>query len=133
MCTIRAMERKPISTDKAPAAIGPYSQAIVAGGFVYVSGQIPLDPATGEMVGPDIETQTERVMKNVGAVLEASGSGWPQLVKANIYLADMGDFATVNEIYARYVGTEAPPARAAIQVAALPKNARIEVEAIALV
>jgi 2-iminobutanoate/2-iminopropanoate deaminase len=133
MCTIRAMERKTISTTKAPAAIGPYSQAVRAGGFLFCSGQIPLDPESGQLVGEgDIKAETRQVMENVGAVLEAAGSGWNKVVKANIYLTDIGNFATVNEIYGSYVGTEDPPARAAFQVAGLPKGAQVEVELVAL-
>jgi 2-iminobutanoate/2-iminopropanoate deaminase len=128
------MDRTVIATDAAPAAIGPYSQAIKVSGAsatVYVSGQIPLDPKTGEVVGDgDVSAQTTRVLDNLGAVLEAAGMGWGDIVKTTIYLADMGDFATVNELYAARFG-EAPPARATVQVAGLPKGVSVEIDAIA--
>ncbi len=120
-----------VHTDAAPKAIGPYSQAIVLGDLVFCSGQIPLDPATGAMIDGDVAAQTERVMQNLQAVLAAAGSGFAKVVKTTIFLTDLGDFAVVNEIYGRYVGADAPPARATVQVAALPRGARVEVEAIA--
>jgi 2-iminobutanoate/2-iminopropanoate deaminase len=126
------MERRAVHTDAAPAAIGPYSQAIIAGGFVFCSGQIPLDPATVSMVEGDVRAQTERVMLNIEAVLAAAGSAFPKVVKATIFLTDLADFAVVNEIYGRYVGTESPPARSTVQVAALPRGAKVEIEVIAL-
>ena len=125
--------RSPVQTDQAPAAIGPYSQAIAAGGFLFVSGQIALDPSSGEMVGDgDITAETRQVLANLGAVLAAGGCGFGDVVKATIYLSDMADFATVNGLYGDAVGTETPPARAAFAVAQLPKNARVEIEAVAL-
>ena len=120
----------PVSTDAAPKAVGPYSQAIVAGNLIFTSGQIPLDPKTQQMVEGDIRVQTERVMDNLGAVLKAAGASFADVVKATIFLADLGDFGTVNEIYGkRFPGN--PPARSTVQVAALPKGARVEIELIA--
>ncbi len=126
-----ATERTIVSTEKAPAAIGPYSQAIAAAGLVFCSGQIPLDPASGQIIEGGIESQTRRVLDNLTAVLQAAGSSPEQVVKTTIFLADMNDFATVNTIYAEYFGTE-PPARSTVQVARLPRDVRVEVEAIAL-
>ncbi len=126
-----ATERTIVMTEQAPAAIGPYSQAIAAAGLVFCSGQIPLDPVTGQIVEGDIEIQTRRVLDNLTAVLQAAGSSPEQVVKTTIFLADMNDFATVNTIYAEYFGTE-PPARSTVQVARLPRDVRVEVEAIAL-
>ena len=126
-----ATERTVVATEQAPAAIGPYSQAIAAAGLVFCSGQIPLDPVTGQIVEGDIEIQTRRVLDNLTAVLQAAGSSPEQVVKTTIFLADMNDFATVNTIYAEYFGTE-PPARSTVQVARLPRDVRVEVEAIAL-
>ena len=123
--------REPVQTDKAPAAIGPYSQAIRAGGFVFASGQIPIDPATGEFVQGGIAEQTEQVLKNLAALLEAAGSGLDKVVKTTVFLADMKEFAQMNEVYAKYF-TAAPPARATVAVAGLPRDARVEIEAIAL-
>ena len=120
-----------IATDNAPAAIGPYSQAIAAGSHVYTAGQIPLDPATMEMVGSDVAEQTEQVFKNLRAVLEAAGVGLGAVVKTTVFLADMGDFQAMNEVYARHFGDH-KPARAAIQAAALPKGALVEIEAVAV-
>jgi len=121
---------KAVNTLSAPAAIGPYSQAIDAGDFVFLSGQVPIDPATGELVGGDIAAQTERVLDNLAAVLEAAGCSFADVVKTTIYLVDLGDFQTVNGTYAkRFVS--APPARATVQVSALPKGARVEIDAIA--
>ena len=120
-----------ISTPQAPAAIGPYSQAICQGNMVFTSGQIPLDPETGEVVGTTIEAQTERVMQNLKAVLEAAGAGMEQVVKTTCFLADLGDFAAFNAVYSRYFPSNAP-ARSCFQVAGLPKAARVEVEAIAV-
>ena len=126
-----ATERTVVATEQAPAAIGPYSQAIAAAGLVFCSGQIPLDPVTGQIVEGGIDTQTRRVLDNLTAVLQAAGSSPEQVVKTTIFLADMNDFATVNTIYAEYFGTE-PPARSTVQVARLPRDVRVEVEAIAL-
>jgi len=123
--------RERILTDKAPAAIGPYSQAIRAGGFVFVSGQIPIDPATGEFVAGGIGEQTERVLQNLSAVLEAAGSGLDKVVKTTVFLADMKEFAAMNDVYAKFF-TGAPPARATVAAAGLPRDARVEIEAVAL-
>ena len=121
---------KTVSTTKAPAAIGPYSQAVCAGGFVYVSGQIPLDPATGEFAGPDIRTQTRQSLKNIAAILAAAGSGMDRVVKTTVLLKDIGDFAAMNEVYAEAF-TAPYPARAAFEAAALPKGALVEIECVA--
>ena len=120
-----------IHTPDAPAAIGPYVQAIRAGGFVFLSGQIPLDPRSGEIVAGEIEAQTERVLQNLRAVLEAAGTSLANVIKTTVYLADFGDFGKMNEVYAKYFG-EAKPARATVQVARLPRDARIEIDAVAL-
>ena len=119
-----------ISTNKAPAAIGPYSQAIVVGDFVFTSGQIPLDPATGMVTGSDITTQTERVMQNLGAVLQAAGSGFDKAVKTTCFLADMNDFAAFNEVYAKYFTSK--PGRSCVAVKTLPKGVLAEVEVVAV-
>jgi 2-iminobutanoate/2-iminopropanoate deaminase len=119
-----------ISTSRAPAAIGPYSQAVSWGGLIFVSGQIPIDPATGQVVGDDAGAQTERVLKNLAAVLEAAGSSLGQVVKTTVYLRDLNDFAKVNEVYARFF-SEQPPARATVQVARLPRDVSVEIEVIA--
>lgn len=120
---------KKISTNNAPAAVGPYSQAIVSGGLVYTSGQIAIDPATNTVESTDIKGQTEQVMKNLGAVLEAAGSSFDKAVKTTCFLADMGDFATFNEIYGKYFTSL--PARSCVAVKTLPKNVLVEVEVIA--
>jgi len=119
-----------VESDAAPKAIGPYSQAIEANGFVFVSGQIPIEPETGQMSAVDVVAQTKRVMDNLGAILSAQGLGFEDVVKTTIYLTDLSDFARVNEAYAAYFQSD-PPARATVQVAALPKGAKIEIEAIA--
>ncbi len=124
--------RSVISTDAAPAAIGPYSQAIVYNGIAYLSGQIPLDPATGKIVEGGIEEQTVRVLQNLGAVLEACGSNYSMVLKTTIFVKDMNDFAKVNEVYGRYFGAN-PPARATVEAARLPRDVRVEIEAIAAV
>src|SRR4051794_1992286 len=125
------MANKVISTEKAPKAIGPYSQGIAAGDLVFTSGQIALDPATQQMVAGDVRAQAERVMKNLEGVLDAAGCSFAQVVKTTIFLADLNDFAAVNEVYGkRFAG--APPARSTVQVAALPKGARVEIEMIAI-
>jgi len=122
--------RQPISTSEAPAAIGPYSQAIRSGTLLFVSGQIPLDPATGQLISGGIAEQTHRVFKNLEAILRAAGGSFQHVVKTTVYLADMGEFAAMNEIYATYLA--APfPARATIQAAALPRNVRVEIDLIA--
>ena len=120
---------RPIKTEKAPAAIGPYSQAIAVNGFLFVSGQIPIDPQTGEMVSGSIEDKTHCVMKNLKAVAEAAGTDLARVVKTTIFLKDMDDFAVVNAAYSDYF-EGAPPARSTIQVAALPKGADLEIEAV---
>ena len=121
-----------ISTDKAPGAIGPYSQAVKTGNMVFVSGQIPIDPATGHFVSEDVAGQTDQVFKNLQAVLEAAGSGLDKVIKTTVFLADMNDFAAMNEVYGRYF-TADYPARATVQAARLPRDARVEIECIALV
>jgi len=123
--------REIVSTDKAPGAIGPYSQAIKTGGMVYCSGQIPIDPVTGEFVSNDIAEQTEQVLKNLAAVLEAGGTSLGNVVKTTVFLADMSDFAAMNEVYARYFN-ENKPARATVQAARLPRDAKVEIECIAV-
>ena len=125
------MANTPVSTPQAPQAIGPYSQAIVVGQFVFTSGQIPLDPTTQQMVQGDVRAQAERVMENLGAVLAAAGSSFAQVVKATIFLVDLGDFSVVNEVYGKRFPSN-PPARSTVQVAALPKGARVEIELIAI-
>lgn len=124
------MSKEAISTARAPAAIGPYAQAIRAGNLLFVSGQIPLDPATGQMVDGDIAVQTERVLKNLAAVLEAAGSSLARVLKTTVYLRDLEDFAQMNTVYARFLG-EHPPARATVQVARLPRDAAVEIDLIA--
>lgn len=124
--------RERVQTENAPAAIGPYSQAIKAGGFVFVSGQIPLDPQTGQFVSGGIAEQTVRVLKNLAAVLEASGSSLNQVVKTTVFLADMKEFTGMNEVYAEFF-PDPPPARATVAAAGLPRDARVEIEAVALV
>lgn len=123
------MDRTVVSTDAAPAAIGPYSQAVRMGDLLFTSGQIPLTP-DGTLVEGDVRAQATQVMENLGAVLAAGGSTFDEVVKCTVFLADMDDFAVVNEVYGGYFG-EAPPARSAVQVARLPRDVRIEVEAIA--
>ncbi|HYP27503.1 MAG TPA: RidA family protein [Blastocatellia bacterium] len=118
-------------TDNAPKAIGPYSQAIRAGGFIFASGQIPLDPATGQMIEGGVKEQTERVFENLKAVLEASGSSLDRVVKTTVFLADLSDFNEMNEAYGRFFG-DAPPARSTVEVARLPRDARVEIDVIAL-
>jgi 2-iminobutanoate/2-iminopropanoate deaminase len=123
--------REIIKTENAPGAIGPYSQAVRAGGFVFASGQIPLDPRTGEMVSGGVAEQTEQVMLNLSAVLEAAGTGLERVVKTTVFLADMNEFSAMNEVYGRYF-KESLPARATVQAARLPRDARVEIEVIAL-
>ena len=123
--------KKIISTSEAPAAIGPYSQAVRSGNFLFCSGQIPLDPASGQIVSGDIATQTRRVLDNIGAVLKAEGLTFENIMKTTIFLIDLGDFQTVNEVYSSYFQQQ-PPARSTVQVAALPKGAKVEIEAIAV-
>ena len=121
-----------IHTDNAPAAIGPYSQAVRAGNTLYISGQIPIDPATGKVVEGNIREQTEQVMKNIGAVLRAAGGDYDKVVKSTCLMADMNDFAAMNEVYARHMG-DARPARAAVEVSRLPRGVDVEIDAIAIV
>lgn len=123
---------KSVHTDDAPAAIGPYSQAIVAGGVVYCSGQIAMDPATGALTGGSVADQTRRVLTNLGAVLEAAGSGFDRVAKCTVFLASMDDFAEMNAVYAEFFGDHRP-ARAAVEVSRLPKSVDVEIDAIALV
>jgi 2-iminobutanoate/2-iminopropanoate deaminase len=122
--------RQAVSSESAPKAIGPYSQAIRAGSLLFLSGQIPLDPATGAMVDGDIAAQTHRVFANLAAILETAGASFDNVVKTTVYLADMNDFAVVNEIYGTYFSSPAP-ARATVQAARLPKDARVEIDLIA--
>ena len=124
------MSRTAISTPHAPGAIGPYSQAIRADGYLFCSGQLGLDPATGDFVAGDVEAQAEQALRNLAAVLDVAGISFAEVVKTTIFLADMADFATVNGVYARFV-TDPPPARSTVAVAALPKGGRVEIEAIA--
>lgn len=124
------MHKKIVTTGAAPAPIGPYSQGVIAGGLLFVSGQIPLDPQTGELVAGGIEAQTERVLENLMAVLKEAKLGAENVVKTTLFLADMADFPKVNAVYGRYFPKE-PPARSTFQVAGLPKNARIEIELVA--
>lgn len=122
--------RQAVATDHAPKAIGPYSQAVKAGNLVFVSGQIPIDPATGALIDGDIAAQTHRVMKNLTAILEAAGTSMDAVVRCTVYLADMDDFAAMNAVYGSYF-TEPAPARATIQAVRLPKDARVEIDVIA--
>jgi 2-iminobutanoate/2-iminopropanoate deaminase len=122
--------RQAVTTSSAPAAIGPYSQAIRAGALLFVSGQVPIDPATGALVQGDIAAQTHRVLRNIGEILSAAGASFNHVVRTTVFLADMNDFAAMNEVYAGYFGTPAP-ARATVQVSRLPKDARVEIDAIA--
>ena len=124
------MPRTTVSTTHAPAAIGPYSQAIRADGYLFCSGQLGLDPSTGEFVAGDVAAQAEQSLRNLGAVLKAAGLTFSDVVKTTIFLADIADFATVNAVYGRFV-TDPPPARSTVAVAALPKGGRVEIEAIA--
>lgn len=129
-----ALDKKKVSTELAPAAIGPYSQAVVSGGFVYSSGQVALDPATGQLIQGGIREQTRQVLENLKAVLAAGGSDLGRVVKAVVFLKDMGDFSAMNEIYATYLAAEGAvaPARSTVEVARLPKDALVEIEVIAL-
>jgi len=123
--------RDVIATGQAPQAIGPYSQAIRAGGLIFTSGQIAIDPATSQIVGGDVGAQTERVLQNVSAILQASGSSLERVVRCTVFLKNMGDFAAMNEVYGRYFKV-APPARSTVEVARLPKDVLVEIDAIAL-
>ena len=122
--------RYPVESNEAPKAIGPYSQGIKAGGFVFVSGQVALDPKTGEMVGADVAAQTERVLQNLQAIVEAAGSDLDRVVKTTVYLRSMNDFAAMNEVYKKYFKND-PPARATVAVAGLPKDALVEIDVVA--
>jgi 2-iminobutanoate/2-iminopropanoate deaminase len=126
------MPLTPIHTDDAPKAIGPYAQAVHAGGFLYTAGQIALDPATMEIVPGGVAEQTDRVMTNLGAVLRAAGAGWGNVVKTTVFLTDMADFAAMNAVYARHLGA-ARPARSTVAVVGLPRNVRVEIELVARV
>jgi 2-iminobutanoate/2-iminopropanoate deaminase len=123
--------REVIATDQAPKAIGPYSQAVKANGFVFVSGQIPLDPATQQLVEGDVAAQTERVLQNLSGILKAAGSSLEQVVKAGVFLKNISDFAAMNEVYGRHF-TQNPPARATVEVARLPKDVLVEIDVIAV-
>ena len=122
--------RQAVSTPSAPAAIGPYSQAIKAGSLLFLSGQIPLDPATGNLVEGGVEAQTRQVFTNIGEILKAAGASFDHVVTATVYLADMNDFTKVNEVYATYFSSPAP-ARATVQVARLPRDCRVEIQVVA--
>ncbi len=123
--------KEPVQTDQAPKAIGPYSQAIKANGMLFASGQVPIDPATGEILNGTIAEQTARVFHNLKAVLEAAGTSLDKVVKTTVFLADLGDFAEMNEAYAKFF-TDVPPARSTVEVSRLPKDARLEIDLIAL-
>jgi len=123
--------REVIATNDGPKAIGPYSQAIKANGFVFVSGQIPIDPATQQLIEGDVAVQTDRVLQNLSAILKAAGSSLEQVVKAGVFLKNMSDFAAMNEVYGRYF-TQAPPARSTVEVARLPKDVLVEIDVIAV-
>jgi 2-iminobutanoate/2-iminopropanoate deaminase len=123
--------REVVSTKDAPQAIGPYSQAIKANGFVFTSGQIPIDPVTQQLIAGDVAAQTDRVLRNVSEILEAAGSGLGKVVKSTVFLKDMNDFAAMNQVYGKYFSS-APPARSTVEVARLPKDVLVEIDVIAL-
>lgn len=125
------MSVETVQTSRAPAAIGPYSQGIIANGFLFTAGQIPIDPATGETIDGDINAQTERVMKNLGAILAEAGATWKDVVKTTVYLQDLSDFPRMNDVYARAMG-DARPARSTVQVSALPRAVMVEIDLVAL-
>jgi 2-iminobutanoate/2-iminopropanoate deaminase len=125
------MERTASHTDNAPKALGPYSQAIIANGFVFCAGQTPVDPATGKLVEGDVSVQTRRCLHNLAAVLESAGSGWAHAVKVSVFLKDLGDFAAMNAVYAEYMPTPAP-VRSTVEVAGLPLGARVEIDVVAV-
>ena len=126
------MTRSTVSTAEAPGAVGPYVQGVRAGDFLFVSGQVALDPATGQLVEGGVEAQTERALKNVRAILEAGGSSLDRVVKATVYLTDLGEFETMNRVYATFFG-DSRPARVTVEVSRLPRNAKVEIDAIAIV
>lgn len=126
------MNRRTVSTPNAPAAIGPYSQAVVAGGFVHCSGQIALDPATGALIEGDVAAQAKQVLANLAAVLDAAGSGMDRVLKCQVFLKDLGDFEAVNAVYAEAFPGDAPPARACVEVSRLPKDVDVEIDCVAL-
>ena len=126
------MTLRTVHTDSAPAAIGPYAQGVVAGGFLFTAGQIALDPAPGQIVAGDVAAQTDRVMKNLTAVLKEAGASWDHVVKTTVYLQDMADFPRVNEVYGRAIGS-ARPARSTVQVAGLPRGVLVEIDAVVAV
>jgi 2-iminobutanoate/2-iminopropanoate deaminase len=127
------MSNQVIRTDQAPAPVGPYNQAIAASGrFLFVAGQIPLDPVTGEIVSAEISGQTEQVMANLGAILTAAGANWSNVVKTSVFLSDLQNFGAMNQVYARYFPSETAPARACVEVARLPKDVLVEIECIAV-
>jgi 2-iminobutanoate/2-iminopropanoate deaminase len=121
-----------VHTDKAPAAIGPYSQGVIAGNLLFTAGQIAIDPTTGQIIQGDVTAQTERVMRNLTAVLENAGTSWSDVVKTTVYLQDMADFPRVNEVYGRMIG-DARPARSTVQVSGLPRGVLVEIDAVAMV
>jgi 2-iminobutanoate/2-iminopropanoate deaminase len=123
--------RQVIATDRGPKAIGPYSQAIKAGGLVFLSGQIPLDPATQQLIAGDVATQTERVLQNISGILDAAGTSLSKVVKTTVFLKNMNDFAAMNEVYGRHFSSQ-PPARSTVEVARLPKDVLVEIDVIAL-
>ena len=125
-------DRTIVSTDGAPAAIGPYSQGVKGAGLVHCSGQLAMDPATGEVIGDDAATQAEGALKNLQAVLEAAGSSLDKVLKCNVYIIDMGEFAAINEVYGRFFTGDSPPARACVEVSGLPKGALFEIDCVAL-
>ncbi|PSN15719.1 reactive intermediate/imine deaminase [filamentous cyanobacterium CCP5] len=128
------MDRKIITTDQAPAPVGPYNQAVLASGqMLFVAGQIALDPSSGAIVGSDVAAQTEQVIANLTAILAAAGAGIDSVVKTSVFLKDMGDFAAMNEVYAKHFGDKEAPARACVEVARLPKDVLVEIECIAVV
>ena len=126
------MSARIVHTDKAPAAIGPYSQGVIAGNLLFTAGQIAIDPATGQIIQGDVTAQTERVMRNLTAVLENAGTSWSDVVKTTVYLQDMADFPRVNEVYGRMIG-DARPARSTVQVSGLPRGVLVEIDAVAMV
>ena len=126
------MSARIVHTDKAPAAIGPYSQGVIAGNLLFTAGQIAIDPTTGQIIQGDVTAQTERVMRNLTAVLENAGTSWSDVVKTTVYLQDMADFPRVNEVYGRMIG-DARPARSTVQVSGLPRGVLVEIDAVAMV